>query len=53
MTTFDTPAKATAASGASATERFHTDKSAFEAVKDTPKQGRDALRRMDPELRLA
>jgi catechol 1,2-dioxygenase len=39
MTTFDTPAKATAASGASATERFHTDKSPFEVVKDTPSKG--------------
>ena len=41
MTTLDTPAKATAASGASATERFHTDKSPFEAVKDPP--SKDAM----------
>ncbi|GAA2712912.1 catechol 1,2-dioxygenase [Micromonospora olivasterospora] len=34
-----------AASGASATERFHTDKSPFEAVKDTPKERVDLLAR--------
>ena len=37
MTTFENPMEhaTAAASGASATERFHTDKSPFEAVKDT------------------
>ena len=34
-----------AASGASATERFHADKSPFEAVKDTPPERVDALAR--------
>jgi catechol 1,2-dioxygenase len=45
MTTFDTPGEqaSAAASGASATERFHTDKSPFEAVKDTPKERVDML----------
>jgi catechol 1,2-dioxygenase len=47
MTTFDTPVgqPTAAASGASATERFHTDKSPFEAVKDTPKERVDMLAR--------
>jgi catechol 1,2-dioxygenase len=45
MTTFDAPVDqaAAAASGALATERFHTDKSPFEAVKDTPKERVDML----------
>jgi catechol 1,2-dioxygenase len=45
MTTFDAPVDqaAAAASGASATERFHTDKSPFEAVKDIPKERVDML----------
>lgn len=38
MTTFDTPQASAAASGASATERFHTDKSPFEAVRDVPRE---------------
>ena len=47
MTTFETPIEhaTAAASGASATERFHTDKSPFEAVKDTPKDRVDQLAR--------
>ena len=47
MTTFDTPAEhaTAAASGALATDRFHTDKSPFEAVKDTPKERVDLLAR--------
>jgi len=47
MTTFDAPVDqaAAAASGASATERFHTDKSPFEAVKDIPKERVDMLAR--------
>ena len=47
MTTFETPTEhaTAAASGASATERFHTDKSPFEAVKDTPKERVDLLAR--------
>jgi catechol 1,2-dioxygenase len=47
MTIFDTPAEqaSAAASGASATERFHADKSPFEAVKDTPKERVDMLAR--------
>ena len=47
MTTFDTPAEqaSAAASGASATERFHADKSAFAAVKDTPTERVDQLAR--------
>ena len=47
QTTFDTPAEqaSATASGASATERFHTDKSPFEAVKDTPKERVDMLAR--------
>jgi catechol 1,2-dioxygenase len=47
MTTFDAPVDqaAAAASGASATERFHTDKSPFEAVKDIPKERVDLLAR--------
>ena len=45
-TTFDTSAKATAAaSGASATQRFQTDKAPFEAVKDTSKERVDLLAR--------
>lgn len=41
MTTMESPAEhaTAAASGASATERFHADKSPFEAVKDTPPNG--------------
>ena len=48
MTTFQNPADhaTAAASGASATERFHTDKSPFEAVKDTPKERVDLLARV-------
>ncbi|MBX7430710.1 catechol 1,2-dioxygenase [Mycobacterium sp. Y57] len=40
MTTIENPidSATAAASGASATERFHTDKSPFAAVKDTPKE---------------
>ena len=47
MTTFETPTEhaTAAASGASATERFHTDKSPFEAVKDTPKERVNLLAR--------
>ncbi len=47
MTTFETPAEHTtaAASGALATERFHTDKSPFATVKDTPKERVDMLAR--------
>jgi catechol 1,2-dioxygenase len=47
MTTFDAPVDqaAAAASGALATERFHTDKSPFEAVKDIPKERVDMLAR--------
>jgi catechol 1,2-dioxygenase len=47
MTTIHNPVEqATAAgSGASATERFHADKSPFDAVKDTPTQRVDALAR--------
>ena len=48
MTAIQTPVGASpsaAASGASATERFHTDKSPFEAVKDTPKERVDQLAR--------
>lgn len=36
MTTFDTPQASAAGSGASATERFRTDKSPFAAVQHTP-----------------
>lgn len=36
MTTFEKPPASAASSGASATERFHTDKSPFEAVRDVP-----------------
>jgi len=48
VTTFETPTEhaTAAASGASATERFHTDKSPFEAVKDTPKERVDLLARV-------
>jgi catechol 1,2-dioxygenase len=47
MTTFETPVdRATAAaSGASATERFHTDKSPYDAVRDTPTERVDMLAR--------
>ncbi len=46
MTTFATSEQASAAaSGASATERFHTDKSPFEAVKDTAPERVDVLAR--------
>ena len=47
MTTFENPIEhaTAAASGASATERFHTDKSPFEAVKDTPAERVDLLAR--------
>lgn len=36
MTTFETPHASAASSGASATERFQSDKSPFEAVRDVP-----------------
>ncbi|CDO27638.1 MULTISPECIES: catechol 1,2-dioxygenase [Mycobacteriaceae] len=36
MTTFGKPPASAASSGASATERFHADKSPFEAVRDVP-----------------
>jgi len=47
MTTFETPAEhaTAAASGALATQRFHTDKSPFATVKDTPKERVDMLAR--------
>lgn len=48
MTTTETTATevaTAAASGASATERFHTDKSPFEAVKNTPTERVDLLAR--------
>ena len=46
MTTFDASTEASAAaSGASATERFHADKSPFEAVKNTPPERVDLLAR--------
>ena len=47
MTAFDTPAEqaSAAASGASATARFVTDKAAFAAVKDTPPERVDLLAR--------
>jgi catechol 1,2-dioxygenase len=47
MTTFEQPTEvATAASsGASATERFHSDKSPFDAVQDTPHERVDVLAR--------
>lgn len=47
MTTMESPAEhaSAAASGASATERFHADKSPFEAVKDTPPERVDMLAR--------
>jgi len=47
MTSTDTPVETAtaAASGASATERFQTDKSAFDAVKDVPKERVDLLAR--------
>ena len=47
MTAFDTPAEqaSAAASGASATARFVTDKAAFAAVKDTPPERVDQLAR--------
>ena len=47
MTTFDAPNQqaSAAASGASATERFHADKSPFGAVKDTPPERVDLLTR--------
>lgn len=47
MTTFETPVDqpTAAGSGASATERFHTDKSPFDAVKDTPPERVDMLAR--------
>ncbi|MCX5043111.1 catechol 1,2-dioxygenase [Aldersonia sp. NBC_00410] len=46
MTTMEHPTEATAAaSGASATERFHADKSPFEAVKDTPPERVNTLAR--------
>ena len=47
MTTFDPSVEqaTAAASGALATDRFHTDKSPFEAVKDTPKERVDLLAR--------
>ncbi|HEX7823927.1 MAG TPA: catechol 1,2-dioxygenase [Mycobacterium sp.] len=45
MTTFETPQASAAASGASATERFHTDKSPFDAVRDVPADRVDMLAR--------
>jgi catechol 1,2-dioxygenase len=47
MTTFNAPAEqaTAAASGASATQRFHTDKSAFAAVKDVPAERVNLLAR--------
>ena len=47
MTTIDHPSDvaSAAASGASATERFHADKSPYEAVKDTPAERVDTLAR--------
>ncbi|GAA1481368.1 catechol 1,2-dioxygenase [Gordonia sinesedis] len=46
MTTTEHPESATAAaSGASATERFHADKSPFEAVRDTPPERVNTLAR--------
>ena len=47
MTTFDPSVEqaTAAASGALATDRFHADKSPFEAVKDTPKERVDLLAR--------
>ena len=45
MTTTEHPTEvaSAAASGASATERFHADKSPYEAVKDTPTERVDTL----------
>jgi len=47
MTTFDAPAEqaTAAASGAAATQRFHTDKSPFAAVKDVPAERVNLLAR--------
>src|SRR5258705_13450454 len=47
MTTIEQPSAvaSAAASGASATERFHADKSPYEAVKDTPPERVDLLAR--------
>lgn len=45
MTTFAADATPAADSGALATERFHSDKSPFEAVKDTPQERVDMLAR--------
>ncbi|ORB30901.1 catechol 1,2-dioxygenase [Mycolicibacterium parafortuitum] len=47
MTTIESPidTASAAASGASATERFQTDKSPFDAVRDTPKERVDLLAR--------
>ena len=47
MTTIEQPADvaSAAASGASATERFHADKSPYAAVKDTPTERVDPLAR--------
>ncbi len=47
MTTMESPTDVAtaAASGASATERFHADKSPFDAVKDTPTERVDLLAR--------
>jgi catechol 1,2-dioxygenase len=45
MTSIDTESATAAASGASATERFHSDKSPFDAVKDVPKERVDLLAR--------
>ena len=47
MTTIDHPSDvaSAAASGASATERFHADKSPYAAVKDTPPERVDLLAR--------
>jgi len=58
MTTFDAPVEqaTAAASGASATERFHADKSPFDAVKDTPAErvhllARDVLDAVEATIR--
>ncbi|KAA0109802.1 catechol 1,2-dioxygenase [Mycolicibacterium sp. P1-5] len=45
MTTIERPTATAASSGASATERFHTDKSPFAAVRDVPPERVDTLAR--------
>ena len=55
MTTTEHPQEVAtaAASGASATERFHADKSPFEAVKDTPPEAlAEAIRKVHAGLRV-